>query len=133
MELEEKITELEGQITTLTKERDGLQAKFTEAEKAQRKAEAKSEIDKAVGKSELPEPARVRLLEKFKDAETADGLEDAIKSEKDYVASLLEAGKVKGMGGHTDTKAGKEALKESFKRMHPEYSEDQLETAVEGR
>jgi len=73
------------------------------------------------------------LLEKFKDAETADGLEDAIKSEKDYVASLLEAGKVKGMGGHTDTKAGKEALKESFKRMHPEYSEDQLGTAVEGR
>ena len=133
MELEEKITKLEGRVTTLTGERDSLQAKFTEAEKAKRIAEAKSQIDNVISKAELPEPARVRLLEKFKDAETADGLEDAIKSEKDYVASLLEAGKVKGMGGHTDTKAGKEALRESVKRLRPEWTEAQIETFVEGQ
>jgi len=73
-------------------------------------------------------------LEKFKDAETADGLEDAIKSEKDYVASLLEAGKVKGMGGkQADPKADKEALRESVKRLRPEWTEAQIETFVEGQ
>lgn len=134
MESDEKITELEGQITTLTTERDGLKTKITESEKAQRKAEAKSVIDKAISESELPIPSKVRLVERFKDALTSEGVAEAVKSEKDYVGALAEAGKVKGLGKTTvNTEKDTEALKESFKRMHPEWSDKQLDTAVNGR
>ena len=118
MELQEKVKELEGQIETLTKERDELQTKISEAEKAQRKAEAKSKIDEAISKAELPEAAKVRLAERFKDVETADGIEDAIKSETDYVNALKEAAKPKNLGGsQPDKDKAKDALKESFMRL----------------
>jgi len=133
-EQEEKITVLEGQITTLTTERDGLKTKITESEKAQRKAEAKSVIDKAVSESELPMPSKARLIERFKDAETGEGIAEAVKSEKDYVSALAEAGKVKGMGTTTvNPEKDQAALRESWKKMHPEWSDKQLETAVSGR
>ena len=52
----------------------------------------------------------------------------------DYIAKLSEAGKVKGLGGtKTNPEKDKEALKESFKRMHPEWTEDQINIAVTGR
>ena len=134
MDQEERITELEGQVTTVTTERDDALAKIAEAEKAQRIAEAKSTIDEAIGKAELPNPARERLVEKFKEAESADGIEEAIQTEKDYVSAVLEEGKVKHLGGGgPDPKVDKDALKESFKTMHPEWTDEQLETAVSGR
>jgi len=75
----------------------------------------------------------VRLTERFKDADSADGIEEAIQSEKDYIAKLAEAGKVKGFGPtREDTEKGKAALKESLKRAHPDWTEDQIETAVNG-
>jgi len=119
MELDEKVKELETNIATLTQERDELQGKMAEAEKAQRVAEAKSIIDKAVGESKLPDVARARLLEQFKGSESADGLAEAIKAEEDYIAVLTEAGKPKGLGGKPapDPQASKEALKESFMRL----------------
>ncbi len=133
-EQEDKIKELEGQVETLTTERDEAKGKLTEAEKAQKIAEAKSAIDEAIGKSELPEAARVRIQERFNDAESAEGITEAIKAEADYITALKEAGKVKDLGGsQPDPKKDKEALKESFKRMHPDWSESQLETAVRGR
>ena len=132
MEIEEKVKELEGQITTLTTERDELKTKMEEAAKAQKKAEAKSLIDEAVGKSELPEAAKSRILEKFKDVETADGIEEAIKSEKDYIAAIQESGKVKGLGKtEVNTVESHKALVESFKKLG--MPEKQAETAAEGR
>ena len=134
MESEEKITELEGQIETLTKERDGLKEAAEKAEKDKAKAEAQVAIKEAVDKAELPDAAKERLIERFKDAESADGIEEAIQSEVDYIAKLSEAGKVKGLGGtKTNPEKDKEALKESFKRMHPEWTEDQINIAVTGR
>jgi hypothetical protein len=132
MEMEEKVKELEGQITTLTTERDELKTKMEEAARAQKKAEAKSLIDEAVGKSELPEAAKSKILEKFKDVETADGIEEAIKSEKDYIASIQESGKVKGLG-KTEINAveSHKALVESFKKLG--LSDKEAETAAEGR
>ncbi|GAH16106.1 unnamed protein product, partial [marine sediment metagenome] len=94
MELEQRVTELEGQIETLTTERDDLKTKMAEAEKAKVKAEAQAVIKEAVDKAELPDAAKERLTERFKDAETAEGIEEAIKSEIDYIAKLSEAGKV---------------------------------------
>ena len=134
MENEERITELEGQIDTLTTERDGLKTKMQEAEKAKGKAEVAIKVAEALKETSLPETAKKRIEAMFAEATTDEGLAEAIKAEVDYVASILESGKVKGLGGSKpDTEKDKEALKESFKHMHPEYSEEQLETAVSGR
>jgi len=140
MEAEERIQELEGQVETLTTENTDLKTKNSEAEKAQRIAEAKSIIDEAIGKSELPDAAKERLVERFKDAESADGVEDAIKAEKEYLDKLAEGGKVKGLGPtDPDPQKSKEALKESFKAMYlsegksEEEAEKLAETAVNAR
>ncbi|MDD5081764.1 MAG: ChaB family protein [Dehalococcoidales bacterium] len=134
MELEEKNKELETTITTLTAELTDLKGKITEAEKAQKVAEAKSKIDEAVSKSELPDAAKAKLLERFKGAETAEGIAEAITSETAYIAALKETGKVKNLGGSVpDPKADADALKVSFKRMHPDWSDRQIEIAVAGR
>ena len=134
MDNEERIKELEGQIETLTTERDNLKTQAQEAEKAKVKAEAQATIKEAVDKAELPDAAKERLLERFKDAETADGIEEAITAEVDYIAKLAEAGKVKGLGpAGPASKEEKEALRESFKKLHPDYTDAQLDTAVEGR
>ena len=134
MENEEKITELEGQITTLTTERDALKEAAEKAEKDKAKAEAQAAIKEAVDKAELPDAAKERLIERFKDAESADGITEAIQSEVDYIAKLSEAGKVKGLGvTKVDSDKDHEALKESFKRANPDWTDEQLELAVSGR
>uniref|UniRef100_A0A6M3MEB9 Uncharacterized protein n=2 Tax=viral metagenome TaxID=1070528 RepID=A0A6M3MEB9_9ZZZZ len=132
MELEEKVKELETGIETLTKERDELKAKISEAEKATRIAEAKSVIDEAISKSELPEAAKKRLAEKFAGAESAEGIVEAVKAESDYVAALRESGKVTGMGGSKpDPEADHKALVEAFKRTG--MSDKEAEIAAAGR
>ena len=132
MELEEKVKELEAGIANLTKERDELKVKITEAEKAQRIAEAKSAIDEAISKSDLPDAAKKRLTEKFAGAETGDGIAEAVKAEGDYVLALKESGKVKGMGGaQPDPIMGHKMLVDSFKRLG--MSDKEAETAAAGR
>ncbi len=117
MELEEKVTELEKQVESLTTERDELKTKMSEAEKAQRIAEAKSMIDEAISKAELPEAAKARLVERFKDAETADGVVEAIKAETDYVNALKESAKPKNLGASVpDAATSRKELKEAFMR-----------------
>jgi len=140
MENEERITELEKEVTTVTAERDDARTELAGSQKAQRIAEAKSAIDEAIGKSDLPEKAKERLAERFKEAESADGLDEAVQTEKDYVAALTEGSKVKGLGpSATDAKAAKDALKESFKAgflaegKTEEEAEKLATTAAEGR
>jgi len=117
MEDQERITELEAELETKTKELDALKEAAEKAEKDKVKAEAQATVKEAVDKAELPDAAKERLVERFKDAESADGIAEAIQSEVDYIAKLSEAGKVKGMGPtKVDTEKDKEALKESFKR-----------------
>ena len=134
MENEELIKEKDEQIATLTTERDALKEAAEKAVKEAAKAEAQAAIKEAVDKAELPAAAKERLIERYKDAETADGITEAIQSEVDYIAKLSESGKVKGLGptkGNTDK--DREALKESFKRANPDWTEEMLETAVTGR
>jgi len=139
-EQEDRITELEGQITTLTTERDTLKEAAEKAEKDKAKAEAQASIKEAVDKAELPNAAKERMIERFKDAESADGIEEAIQSEVDYIAKLSEAGKVKGFGQtQAESDKDKEGLKESFKKSYiangesEEDAEKLAETAVSGR
>ena len=132
MELEEKVKELEENISTLTTERDELQGKITEAEKEKAKAEARAIIKEAVDKAELPNAAKEKVLERFKDAESAEGIEEAIKSEIDYIAKLSEAGKVKDLGA-SKPEVSNDSLKESWKKLNPEWTDKQIEIAVSGR
>jgi len=134
MELEEEIKELKESNTTLATENETLKTEKANAEKAKLLAETKATVEAAIGKAELPEAAKARLLEMFKDTVSAEGLEAAIEAEKAYIAAISEAGKVKGMGGKgEDPEADKKALKESWKKLHPEYTEEQLEVAISGR
>ena len=131
-ELEDKVKELEGDKVTLTTERDEARTKLCEAEKAQRKAEAKSKIDEAISKSELPEVSKQKLTEGFKDSESADGITEAIKKETDYVNALKEASKPKNLGPtNPDPMKSKKELKEAFMRIG--MSEKDAEIAVKGR
>ena len=133
MENEDRITELETANATLTTERDDLKTQVEEAAQAKAKAEAQAAIKEAVDKAELPDAAKERLAERFKDAVSAEGIEEAIQAEVDYIAKLAEAGKVKGMGpSKVDPEKATEALKESFKRLNPEWTDEQIATAVRG-
>jgi len=129
MESEERIKELEGQNETLTTENTDLKTSISEAEKAKTKADAQASIKEAVDKAEgLPDAAKEKLLERFKDAETADGVTEAIQSEKDYIAKLSESSKVKNMG---PSKADPEVdLTESFKALG--LSDVEAEIAAKG-
>ena len=134
MESEERITELEGQVSTLTTENQGLKDTQEAAEKDKAKAEAQATIKEAVDKAELPDAAKAVLIKRFEAAESADGIAEAIQAEEDYIAKLSEAGKGKGLGP-TKEQVDKDetALRESLKRTHPEYTDEQLEAAVAGR
>lgn len=136
VETEEKVKNLEGQVETLTGERDGLQSTIDEAVKEKAKAEAQALIKEAVGKAELPEAAKEKLLERFKDATSDEGLADAITEESDYVKTLVGAGKVKGLGGHEETteearEATQKRLEESFVRSG--MPEEEAKIAAAGR
>ena len=74
------------------------------------------------------------MVSRFADAETADGITEAIKAEADYIAKLSESGKVKGLGAtKVDPEKDTQALRESFQRTHPEWTDEQLNIAVTGR
>ena len=134
VELEEQVKEKDGQIETLTKERDELKEAAEKAVKEKAIAEAQAVIKEAVEKAELPDAAKERILERFKDSESAEGIEEAITTEKDYIAKLSESSKVKGLGPtKVSTEKDHEALKESFKKMNPEWTDEQVEIAVSGR
>lgn len=134
MEAEQKVTELEGQVASLTTERDGLKAQVEESTKAKAKDEAQAKISEAVDKADLPEASKKRLMESFKEATTAEGIDEAITAEVNYVATITEAGKVKGMGGtQPDPEANRKALIESAKKLHPEWTDEQCKTFAEGR
>ena len=129
-----ELEDLKGQVDTLTTENGELKDKIEEAEKEKAKAEAQALIKEAVDKAELPDAAKARLITRFADNTTDDGVEDAIKAESDYVKELTAAGKVKGLGATQGTNdAAKDGLREALKKAHPEWSEDTLEVAVAGR
>jgi len=131
VELEDKVKELEGQVAGLTTERDGLKEAADKAEKDKVLAEAQASIKEAVDKAELPDIAKERVIEKFKGAESADGVAEAIQAEKDYISKLSESGTVKGMGSpKVDPKADHEALVESFEATG--LTKEQAEIAARG-
>lgn len=134
-EQEALIKEKDDQIETLTKERDELKEAQEKAEKDKLIAEAQKAVKEAVDQAELPDAAKARLIEQYKDAESADGIVESIQAEKDYIAKLSESGNVKGLGAskpeNDDDEKSKKALKESYIRSG--MSEADADVAVNGR
>ena len=125
---------LEKANATLTQENADLTQKQAEAEKAKLIAETKATVEDAISKADLPEPAKARLLERYKDADKADGLTEAITAEAEYIVAISGGGVVKGLGPKPEKdESGTKALTESMKRAHPEWTDKQIEIAVRGR
>jgi len=135
MENEERITELEGQIKTLTEERDGLLTKAQEAETDKLKAETRANVEKALAEADLPEAAKKRLVDQYADKTSDEGLTEAIQAEAAYVAAVRESGKVTGLGGAKQETAedAEKALTEAAKRLRPDWTDEQVATFVRGR
>lgn len=132
MELDEKVKALESQVSTLTKENTDLKAQMQAEAEAKAKAVVEATVKEAIGKTTLPEPAKKRLEARFKDAKTADGIAEAIKEEEAYIASIKEAGKVKDLGDSTPKAISADELKSSWRRLHPDWTDAQIETAIKG-
>lgn len=129
-ELEQVQKELDTTKAALKEATDQLTAEKS----ARAKADAKANIDKAIAEAKLPEVSKARIADQFKDAESDKGLAEAIKKEQDYLASLNEAGAVKGMGPtKPDPEASKKALRESVKAANPTWSEKMVDDFIGGR
>ncbi len=132
MALEDEVKTLKESNEALTTKNKELTDKLAEADKAKVKAEAQAKIKEAIDKAQLPDAAKARLTEQFKEATTVDGVDTAIKAETDYIAKLTEQGKVKNLGGQKPDPVKAQAdLKESFKRTG--MTDAQAEIAAKGR
>jgi len=132
MELQATVEQLTKDNEQLVNQNKELTAKIDEAAKAQAKATAQASIKEAIAKATLPQVAKDKLTEQFKEAVTADGIDAAINAENDYLAKVTESGKVKNLGpSSTDTKKIHEALVESF--VASGMTKEQAEIAANGR
>jgi len=133
VEIEEQLKEAKTTIEALTKERDDLKAKFEKAEQDKLIAATQAKVSEALGKAtELPDAAKIRIAAKFANATSDEGLVEAIKAEVDYIATIRESGKVKGMGAsNPDPEKMKAELTESFERLTGDKKK--AEIAVKGR
>jgi hypothetical protein len=121
-------TDLEASNTALkevTDERDELKEERDKAQRETAKAEAQTKIKEAIANAkDLPEPAQKKLSQQFADAESADGIEDAIKTEREYIASLPGGTGVADLGEADAAEvvkadeAARQDLRESYIRSH---------------
>lgn len=130
-DLKARLSEAEGREAELQKENETLKESATEAQQASARATAAVKIAEAIASAkDLLEPTRTRLLERFKDAETSEGIAEAIEGEMKYLREVGIPGRVDGMG---DTKNEKVApvgheklvatMTESYRRQG--FSEDE--------
>ncbi len=153
MPTEQELKEAQEGRVAAEKERDDLkEAQTTQGTELARLREgevlreATVIVTEALGKVEnLPEMARTRLTEALsKTPPTKDGkldkdalviaIDEAAKAEIDYLASLTKSGSITGMGGAgAGTEGEQKALEESWRHMHPEWTDDQIKIAINGR
>ena len=145
-----KEEELMAQIAEYKKKIAELEAELDRMKEKEAVSEAIRIATSELGKTQLPEVTRARLLNALpKNITMKEGaldteafkeiLTESVKVETDYIAKLTEAGKVRGFGGKTADQNGKATLKESFKDaflamgMSKEEAEKKATIAAEGR
>ncbi|MBW2308512.1 MAG: hypothetical protein JRG73_16420 [Deltaproteobacteria bacterium] len=128
-ESERELKELKESVDTLTAERDELKTKIAANEAEKAKLEAQESIKSLIAEAELPDATKARLTDQFVEAETVDGVAEAIEAAKKELAELTEAGIVKQLGNTRpadDNDAGKvaERLHEAMKQHYQEQGYD---------
>lgn len=145
-----KEEELMAQIEEYKKKIAGLQAELDRMNEKEAVSEAIRIATSELGKTQLPEVTRARLMDTLPKSITMkegvldteafkEVLTESVKAETEYIAKLTEAGKVRGFGGKPADPNGKATLKESFKDtflamgMTKEEAEKKATIAAEGR
>jgi len=104
MDMEAQVKELTEKVDALTKENAELKEKLESQEKEKAKEAAQATIKEAIDKADLPEAMKQRLSERFANAETAEGIEEAINADAALYSQLTQSGKVKGMNSRPNAK-----------------------------
>jgi hypothetical protein len=106
--------------------------------------EAADVAREALAKTDLPEVTQVRLAEALgksppikeghldKEAFTT-AIDEAVKAEVAYLAEVKGTGQIKGMGGNGAGADDRKVLEESWRHMHPDWTDAQIKIAVDGR
>jgi hypothetical protein len=161
--LEQQLQEANENLKTATKEIETLKTKLTEAttdndpvspkkfnalkseneklikeneelKTGQQKRDAATKLAELLTESKLPEAAKKRLQERFKDATSDEDMKEAIGEEREYIKSLGGKAEVKNLGeAHraTENVDHKATLIEGFKNMG--MTEEQAKIAAAGR
>ena len=144
-------------LEEVTKARDEALAKIKELEEAAVPLEAEVKrlrevillreaadiAREALAKTDLPDITQARLTESLgKSPPIKEGqldkeafatvIDEAAKAEVAYLAEVKGTGQIKGMGS-TGGADDHKTLEESWKHMHPDWSEAQIRVAVDGR
>ena len=145
-----KEEELMAQIEEYKKKIAELEAELDRMKEKEAVSEAIRIATSELGKTQLPEVTRARLLNSLpKNITMKEGILDteafkeilteSVKAETEYIAKLTEAGKVRGFSGKPADPNGKAILKESFRDtflamgMTKEEAEKKATIAAEGR
>ena len=123
-ELKEKLTELDGQVVTLTEERDGLKGQLEEAERKERVVTAQAEIAKLVDEADLHESSKAWVREEFAEADSVEGVAEALERHKTHEASLGEAGVIRDMGGSDNAADSEKSRADLLERKTQQYIDD---------
>ena len=136
---EDRVKELEAKAELTEAERTDL-ARFRETRLVEAARAKAAELLKDI---DLPEITKTRLVETVsknppaKDGELdeeafAPAVDEAAKAEADYLAKLGEGNGIKGMGG-TGEEDDSQRMTESVKRLHPDWTDEQVRIFVTGR
>lgn len=132
--VETKQRETEAKLADVTKDRDAFKVRVEEADKVKGIAETQKQVGAMLTESKLPDVVKERIVSQFNESASFDAavVTKAIETERNYLASLMEAGKVRGLGpsGGEENDEGEaegmeelhEAMTKSFRRDHPEIN-----------
>ena len=98
----------------------------TELESSIRMVEARAHARVAIAESGLPDLAKTKLREQFDEMDnfTEAQVDEAISSEREYLAKFTESGQVVGMGGDSRIESG-EARSEKVAKMLDDFFDPQ--------
>jgi len=135
MDTEKENVTLKEENKALAEKLATADAKIKEDADAGVLAEAQSVIKEAInGTDTLPDASKAKLIEAHKADVTADGIAESIKAELDYVSTITEGAKPKGMGKtEIPGETSEAAMIESAHRLRPDWTDEQCKTYALGR
>ena len=122
------------ELGKVTEDRDAFKARVEEADKTAGIAETQKQVGAMLTESKLPDVVKARIVGQFNESATFDAalVTKAIECERTYLASLQEAGSVRGLGPSGDgegddgepegTDELMEAMTKSYQMQHPGIS-----------